>query len=101
MRFLSKNCPEWWAVVGMLPLLASCAFAPGMRMATGAEPAPVVDSAETPGVTPVFKAITPQLLQAENTLREQDVNPDLSPLIAQPTPYLIGSGDIISIVVWN
>ncbi|MDP3842912.1 MAG: polysaccharide biosynthesis/export family protein [Oxalobacteraceae bacterium] len=48
-----------------------------------------------------LKPITPQLLQTEKTLREQQPSQDISQLVAKPTPYLIGSGDILSIVVWD
>jgi polysaccharide biosynthesis/export protein len=97
MRFLPKNRLTWWGLVGTIPLLAACAFAPGMRLEKTVEPVPSADS----GVTPIFKSITPQLLQAEKAQREQHSTPAHSQLIAKPTPYLIGSGDIISIVVWN
>ncbi|MDY7545665.1 polysaccharide biosynthesis/export family protein [Glaciimonas sp. CA11.2] len=52
-------------------------------------------------VTPVLKTITPQLLQAEKIAREQQASQDISQLVASPSPYLIGSGDVLSIVVWD
>lgn len=96
MRFFSKTHLKWWGVVGLIPMLAACAFAPGMRMddksATGQ-----ADS----GATPTLKQITPQLLQAERTISEQQPSQDISQLVSSPTPYLIGTGDILSIVVWD
>ncbi|WP_240162503.1 polysaccharide biosynthesis/export family protein [Glaciimonas sp. PAMC28666] len=54
-----------------------------------------------PGVTPVLKSITPQLLQADKITREKQASQDISQLVATPMPYLIGSGDVLSIVVWD
>jgi polysaccharide export outer membrane protein len=51
-------------------------------------------------VTATFKPITPQLLQDEKTSRAQQTQ-DIDPLLGEPSPYLIGSGDILSVVVWN
>lgn len=96
MQFLSKTHLKRWGVVGLIPLLAACAFAPGMRMEEKYVSKPVES-----GVTPVLKPITVQLLQAEKTTREQQASQDISQLTAIPTPYLIGSGDILSIVVWD
>ncbi|GAC1413102.1 MAG: hypothetical protein NVSMB6_15040 [Burkholderiaceae bacterium] len=96
MHFLSKTLLKRLGIVGLIPLMTACAFAPGMRMEEKYASAPA-DS----GVKPVLKAITPQLLQAEKTNREQQSSQDISQLVASPTPYLIGSGDIISIVVWD
>lgn len=96
MHFFSKIHLKRWGVVGLIPLLAACAYAPGMRMnekyATGQAGS---------GAMPTLKTITPQLLQTERTIREQQPSQDISQLLASPTPYLIGSGDILSIVVWD
>lgn len=96
MHFLSKTHLKRWGVVGLIPLLVACAFAPGMRIddqyASGQ-----ADS----GAMPTLKPITLQLLKTERTIREQQPSQDISRLVASPTPYLIGSGDILSIVVWD
>jgi polysaccharide export outer membrane protein len=47
------------------------------------------------------KLITPDLLINENTKREQEKTSDISKLITAPTPYMIESGDILSITVWD
>jgi polysaccharide export outer membrane protein len=45
--------------------------------------------------------ITSDLLINENTKREQEKTSDISKLISAPAPYIIESGDILSITVWD
>src|SRR2546422_5195906 len=97
MHFFSKTHLKRWGVVGLIPLLAACALAPGMRMDDNKYASEQAGS----GVVHTLKPITPELLQAEKTIREQESSQDISQLVANPTPYLIGSGDILSIVVWD
>ncbi|KAF3996189.1 hypothetical protein HAV38_20145 [Glaciimonas immobilis] len=98
MHCLSTTRLKRWAILGLIPLFTACALAPGMRMEKKyiSEDAPA-DS----GVRPILKVITPQLLQADKAMREQQAGQDISALMAKPTPYLIGSGDILTIVVWE
>jgi polysaccharide export outer membrane protein len=54
------------------------------------------------GTAPPTQLITEQLIQAEKLQREQRSNQDLGHLVvADPPPYKIGPGDILSIVVWD
>lgn len=48
-----------------------------------------------------LQTITPELVQQEKALAQQRSGPDVAPLIAKPSPYLIGNGDILSIIVWD
>jgi polysaccharide export outer membrane protein len=51
---------------------------------------------------PPTEMITEQLIAAEKQLYTRQANQDLSKLIvADPPPYTIGRGDILSIVVWD
>jgi polysaccharide export outer membrane protein len=51
---------------------------------------------------PPTQLITEQLINAEKQKREQRANQDIGHLVApNPPPYTIGSGDILSIVVWD
>jgi polysaccharide export outer membrane protein len=49
----------------------------------------------------VFKEITPELLKSENAARANRVSEDISALVIPAQPYLIESGDVLSIVVWD
>ena len=91
--FLKTNLQRW-SVVTLVLLLGACAIAPGMRMDN--------DEASTKGAdASMLKVITPQLLQNEQLMREQQVDADISPLMHAATPYHIGNGDILSIIVWD
>lgn len=96
MRLLSKTQLKKLALIGLIPSLTACAFAPGMRM----DQRHVADMVETGDIS-VLKKITPELLKSEKALRAQQASPDLGPLLGKPSPYLIGAGDILSIVVWD
>jgi len=51
---------------------------------------------------PPTQLITEQLILAERARREQHINRNIAQLVVtEPAPYTIGSGDIVSIVVWD
>ncbi|MGC0014675.1 polysaccharide biosynthesis/export family protein [Ralstonia pseudosolanacearum] len=85
--------------LSVVPLLAACAFAPGMRF-DPQRPLDPADNASVPKITP----ITPDLVRAGQTqaqVQASHENADVGPLLAKATPYRIGTGDILSIVVWD
>ena len=96
MYFISKIRLKMGMSVGMIPLLAACTLAPGMHMSDRQAAGRVDSGAQTGNLLP----ITPQLLQAEAAVREQQESQDFRQLIAEPASYRIDSGDILSIVVW-
>jgi polysaccharide export outer membrane protein len=50
-----------------------------------------------PPVTP----ITPELVKSQHEQRELQSGQNIKRLLGTPSPYLIGSGDVLSIVVWG
>ncbi|WP_228536234.1 polysaccharide biosynthesis/export family protein [Noviherbaspirillum malthae] len=65
------------------------------------DPKRVPSTTARPQPTPVIKLITPELVQAEKAAKAQQYNQNLNPLLAEPQPYVIGNGDLLSILVWN
>jgi polysaccharide export outer membrane protein len=49
----------------------------------------------------LFKEITPSLLKTENAERSSRATEDVAALVVPVKPYLIESGDVLSIVVWD
>lgn len=82
----------------LLPWLAACAnMESGMRIETQYVPS----SSARSQPSPVIKLITPDLLQSERIAKAGQSNQDIQPLLGEPTPYLIGPGDLLSILVWD
>ncbi|NUA29690.1 polysaccharide biosynthesis/export family protein [Cupriavidus basilensis] len=81
--------------VGMVPLLASCALAPGMRF----DPQRPLNP-EDPNSVPKVTQITPELVRALK-VSNKPVNEGVEELFGTPQPYTVGIGDILSIVVWD
>ncbi len=97
MQFLSKNHLKRWGIVALLPVLTACSLSPGMRMDDKYADAKTDAAAEAAGM----KHITLELVQAERREREQVPGQDISALVVKAKPYLIGSGDILNIIVWD
>lgn len=83
-------------LVALVSSLAACAFAPGMRY----KPDFLVDPGDPNSVVQV-KQITPALALAETQALSQPLSDNVRKLIGTATPYVIGPGDILSIVVWD
>ncbi|RDK10476.1 polysaccharide biosynthesis/export family protein [Cupriavidus lacunae] len=79
----------------VVPLLASCALAPGMRF----DPQRPLDP-EDPESVPKITRITPALVRSLKA-STKPANAGVEELFAEPVPYTVGVGDILSIVVWD
>jgi len=55
------------------------------------------EEAPQAGVQPVLKEITPQLLQEEREARGKLVDTEAGALFAEPKPYTVGIGDVLSV----
>jgi polysaccharide export outer membrane protein len=75
-------------VAALLPLVSACTLIPGMQFST---------STPQPGVEPVLREITPQLLREERDARDKYVDTELNALFAEPQPYVVGVGDVLSV----
>lgn len=51
--------------------------------------------------TPTIKPITPTLVEAETAAMNRAADRQVQPLFAPALPYLIGNGDLLSILVWD
>ena len=79
----------------MVPVLASCAFAPGMRF----DPQRPLNP-EDPNSVPKVTQITLDVIR-EQKAAARPVNEGVEALYGTPVPYRIGAADILSIVVWD
>lgn len=82
-------------LLGTIPVLASCALAPGMRF----DPQRPLDPDDPESVPKVTK-ITPALVRAMKATATP-TNASVSELFGEPEAYTVGVGDILSIVVWD
>lgn len=87
--------------------LSGCALAPGMYVGKSASGA---DSATPPGSAAAAQdapppgsltPITPELLRQQRASRSTGIAPDVKKLFGTAQPYLIGSGDVLNIMVWD
>ncbi len=94
MHILIHTTAAWCATTFLALLLAGC----GTGIQFASQPASA-DGGEAP---PPTELITEELIAAEKGRLSKQGREDLSPLmVADPPPYTIGPGDILSIVVWD
>ncbi|VWX61114.1 EPS I polysaccharide export outer membrane protein EpsA [Burkholderiales bacterium 8X] len=91
------------AVRPCLLLLLSLVFAgctsieSGMRL----ESVPSAPEGQTAQQTPILKLITPTLIAEESADLERSTRQDIQGFTGTTKPYVIGNGDLLSILVWN
>jgi polysaccharide export outer membrane protein len=118
-----KRRPHFRTVLGGMALAAcaaGCSWSPGMSFnspppSAGSEQTSAASglsttvhstdarsgkSADAPPVGSMIE-ITDDLVEKERAERSKTVPPDVTQLFAKPTPYTLGPGDILSIVVWD
>lgn len=88
-----------WVAAAIIVALTGCSLAPGMYFGNR-EPDENANQA-TGNIKPIFKKITAQLIQDEQTAQVAALHADLGELAAQSQPYKIGAGDYLSITVWD
>jgi polysaccharide export outer membrane protein len=95
--FFKKKLTSFSVLV--LPLLvAACAnLEPGMRL----DAQKPQSASAAPQPTPTILQITPALLQSQKIAKSQQPMQDIKSLLGDAKPYLIGNGDLLSILVWD
>ena len=79
------------------PLAGCTSMAPGIQFAR----APAVSSGSDEHPRTEICIITPELVQQERQLRDQQVSEDISDLLQPSQVYRIEAGDVLQIVVWD
>lgn len=79
------------------PLAGCTSMAPGIQFAR----APAVSSGSDEHPRTEIRIITPELVQQERQLRDQQVSEDISDLLQPSQVYRIEAGDVLQIVVWD
>jgi polysaccharide export outer membrane protein len=70
---------------------------PGMRL----DAMKVPSTGTQPAQTPVIKLITPEVVQEVKAQKARLADERVKSLLAEPKQYLIGPGDLLSILVWD
>ena len=85
------------AAIALVSSLGACALSPGMTFNANQLSDPL-----DPESKAVIKEITPSLVLDDQRARQALLdNEGIDHLFGKPGPYLIGPGDILSIVVWD
>lgn len=96
MNKLAGTISRTLVVFALVSTLGACAFAPGMRF-DASQPLDPMD----PNSVPEVKDITPALVLSDAQARSSVVDDGYKTFISKPQPYIIGPGDILSVVVWD
>ena len=88
-------------IISSAAILSACALSPGMHMGKPADVQNKLEQQDDSAPPGVLIDITPQLLKQQQAELATDIDPDVRALFGTPTPYTIGPGDILNIVVWD
>jgi polysaccharide export outer membrane protein len=98
MQLNIKSTLQRCSVVPLFFFVTACAtLESGMRIDAGKVPAATAAAAPTP----VIHLITPALLQSEKAAKVRQSTQDIKQLLTPARPYVIGNGDMLSILVWG
>ncbi|NGM87303.1 sugar transporter [Parapusillimonas sp. SGNA-6] len=82
-----------------LAILSACSMTPGVYMGS---PPDLQEKLKAEGAPPgALIPISPALIQQQQAAESASVRQDIRRLFAKGSPYRIGPGDILNIVVWN
>ncbi|PWF48912.1 polysaccharide biosynthesis/export family protein [Massilia glaciei] len=85
-------------LLALVPVVVACSnMEPGMRIDVRDVPSTDTRVQQAPAI----RLITPALLQAEKAARAEAAGEATHALIGAPRSYLIGKGDMLSILVWD
>jgi polysaccharide export outer membrane protein len=102
---LSQTRNRWMSNRVVLAIAAStvlggCAIAPGHNMNENLAGIPVTpgnDEAPAGALT----RITAELVRKQREVKPVDPTAELKPFLVEPTPYKLGPGDVLGVVVWG
>jgi polysaccharide biosynthesis/export protein len=98
MSFSLSVALKRYSGFALFPLLTACVnMESGMRI----DAAKVPSSNVAPAQTPVIRVITPDIVKEVKAEKERVADDRVKALIGEPAPYLIGPGDLLSILVWD
>ncbi|RYG14107.1 MAG: hypothetical protein EON92_03340 [Burkholderiales bacterium] len=85
-------------LLALSALLGGCgSLESGMRLEQTGQRA----ADDAPAALPPVHLITPQLIETERSARQAAMKQDVSGLIGKTNAYVIGKGDLLSVLVWN
>lgn len=93
MNIFSQSNLRKWTALSTVLLISACSTGLPTGSSGVGEP--------EEGPPPNVKLITPALVKVQREQRDKQAGQDITRLLGRPAPYIIESGDVLSIVVWG